>query len=70
MVLQGLDGTTESIYSQFRLEQEAIKRGMIKDLTFIKNNNASLGSKDKDNLLYNISKANDPENYYGKTEYI
>ena len=54
MVLQGLDGTTESIYSQFRLEQEAIKRGMIKDLTFIKNNNASLGSKDKDNLLYNI----------------
>ena len=54
MVLQGLDGTTESIYSQFRLEQEAIKKGMIKDLTFIKNNNASLGSKDKDNLLYNM----------------
>ena len=54
MVLQGLDGTTESIYSQFRLEQEAIKKGMIKYLTFIKNNNASLGSKDKDNLLYNM----------------
>ena len=54
MVLQGLDGTTESIYSQFRLEREAIKKGMIKDLTFIKNNNASLGSKDKDNLLYNM----------------
>ena len=54
MVLQGLDGTTESIYSQFRIEQEAIKNGMIKDLNFIKNNNIALGTKDKDNLLYNI----------------
>ena len=36
MVLQGLDGTTESIYSQFRLEQEAIKKGMIRDLSYIK----------------------------------
>ena len=35
MVLQGLDGTTESIYSQFRIEQEAIKNGMIKNLNFI-----------------------------------
>ena len=54
MVLQGLDGTTESIYSQFRLEQEAIKKGMIRDLSYIKNNNIALGTKDKDNLLYNI----------------
>ena len=54
MVLQGLDGTTESIYSQFRLEQEAIKKGMIRDLSYIKNNNIALGAKDKDNLLYNI----------------
>ena len=36
MVLQGLDGTTESIYSQFRLEQEAIKKGMIRDLSYKK----------------------------------
>ena len=54
MVLQGLDGTTESIYAQFRLEQEAIKKGMIRDLSYIKNNNIALGAKDKDNLLYNI----------------
>ena len=54
MVLQGLDGTTESIYAQFRLEQEAIKKGMIRDLSYIKNNNIALGTKDKDNLLYNI----------------
>ena len=54
MVLQGLDGTTESIYSQFRLEQEAIKKGMIRDLSYIKNNNIALGAKDKDNLLYNV----------------
>ena len=27
----GLNGTTESIYAQFRLEQEAIKKGMIRD---------------------------------------
>ena len=54
MVLQGLDGTTESIYSQFRIEQEAIKNGMLKNLNFIKNNNIALGSKDRDNLIYNM----------------
>jgi len=58
-VLQGLDGTTESIYSQFRLEQEAIKKGMIKDLNFIKENNIALSAKDKDNIKYNIKIFND-----------
>ena len=53
MVLQGLDGTTESIYSQFRLEQEAIKKGMEKNLKYILDNNVALSSKDKDNLFYN-----------------
>jgi hypothetical protein len=28
MVLSGLDGTTESLYSQLRIEQEAMKNGM------------------------------------------
>ena len=27
---------------------------MIRDLSYIKNNNIALGAKDKDNLLYNI----------------
>ena len=54
LVLRGLDGTTESVYSQFRREQEAIKEGLIKDLNFVKQNNISLGAKDKDNILYNM----------------
>jgi len=54
LVLQGIDGTTESVYSQFRREQEAIKEGLIKDLNFLKQNNISLGAKDKDNILYNM----------------
>ena len=54
LVLKGLDGTTESVYSQFRREQEAIKKGLIKDLKFVKQNNISLGAKDKDNILYNM----------------
>ena len=54
LVLKGLDGTTESVYSQFRREQEAIKKGLIKDLNFVKQNNISLGAKDKDNILYNM----------------
>ena len=53
-VLKGLDGTTENLYNKFRQEQEAIKNGMLKDLNFIKQNNISLGAKDKDNLLYNM----------------
>ena len=59
MVLQGLDGTTESIYSQFRLEQEAIKKGMEKNLKYILDNNVALSSKDKDNLFYNAKIYND-----------
>ena len=32
MVLKGLDGTTESLYSQFRIELEAYKNGLEKNL--------------------------------------
>jgi hypothetical protein len=35
MVLQGLDGTTESVYSQFRIELEAYKNGLEKNLKFL-----------------------------------
>ena len=59
MVLQGLDGTTESLYSQLRIEQEALKNGMEKNLKYILDNNVALGQKDKDNLLYNAKMYND-----------
>ena len=59
MVLQGLDGTTESIYSQFRIELEAIKNGMEKNLKYILDNNVALGKKDLDNLFYNAKIYND-----------
>ena len=39
MVLQGLDGTTESVYSQFRIELEAYKNGLEQNLKFLKANN-------------------------------
>tara|TARA_R100000700_G_scaffold37810_1_gene48359 strand:- start:391 stop:1818 length:1428 start_codon:yes stop_codon:yes gene_type:complete len=54
MVLQGLDGTTESVYSQFRIELEAYKNGLEKDLKFLKDNNKQLGQKDLDNVRYNM----------------
>ena len=59
MVLKGLDGTTESLYSQLRIEQEALKNGMEKNLKYILDNNIALGQKDKDNLLYNAKMYND-----------
>jgi len=58
MVLRGLDGTTESLYSQLRIEQEALKNGMEKNLKYILENNVALGQKDKDNLLYNAKMYN------------
>ena len=54
MVHQGLDGTTESIYSQYRIELEAYKNGLEKDLKFLKDNNKQLGQKDLDNVRYNM----------------
>ena len=54
MVLQGLDGTTENVYSQFRIELEAYKNGLEKDLKFLKDNNKQLGQKDLDNVRYNM----------------
>jgi hypothetical protein len=54
MVLQGLDGTTESAYSQFRIELEAYKNGLENNLKFLKNNNKQLGEKDLDNVRYNM----------------
>jgi len=62
MVLKGLDGTTESLYSQFRVELEAYKNGLEKNLKFIKENNIALSSKDKDNILYNIKMVNNLNN--------
>ena len=62
MVLKGLDGTTESLYSQFRVELEAYKNGLEKNLKFIKENNIALSSKDKDNILYNIKLVNNLNN--------
>ena len=62
MVLKGLDGTTESLYSQFRIELEAYKNGLEKNLKFIKENNIALSSKDKDNILYNIKLVNNLNN--------
>jgi len=62
MVLQGLDGTTESLYSQFRVELDAYKNGLEKNLKFIKENNIALSSKDKDNIMYNIKLVNNLSN--------
>ena len=62
MVLKGLDGTTESLYSQLRIELEAYKNGLTNNLKKIKENNVSLGSKDKDNITYNIKLVNDLNN--------
>jgi len=59
MVLSGLDGTTESLYSQLRIEQEAMKNGMEKNLKYILENNIALGKKDLDNLFYNAKTYND-----------
>jgi hypothetical protein len=59
MVLRGLDGTTESLYSQLRIEQEAMKNGMEKNLKYILENNVALGKKDLDNLFYNAKTYND-----------
>ena len=54
MVLQGLDGTTESVYSQFRIELEAYKNGLENNLKFLKDNNKQLSGKDLDNVRYNM----------------
>ena len=62
MVLQGLDGTTESIYSQFRIELEAYKNGLEKNLKFLEANNKGLGGKDLDNVRYNMKIIRDLEN--------
>jgi len=62
MVLKGLDGTTESLYSQFRVELDAYKNGLEKNLKTIKENNIALSSKDKDNILYNIKLVNNLSN--------
>ena len=48
MVLQGLDGTTESVYSQFRIELGLQK--WIRDLKFLEANNKGLGGKDLEML--------------------
>ena len=61
MVLQGLDGTTENVYSQFRIELEAYKNGLNRDLKFLKDNNKQLSSKDLDNVRYNMKILDDLE---------
>jgi hypothetical protein len=53
-VLQGLDGTTESLYSTFRGEKEAIKRGMVQQMNRAKENNMAISKKDLDNIIYNL----------------
>ena len=54
MVLQGLDGTTESLYNTFRREKEAIKRGMVQQMSRARENNMAIGKKDLDNIIYNL----------------
>ena len=61
MVLQGLDGTTESVYSQFRIELEAYKDGLEKNLKFLEANNKGLGGKDLENVRYNMKIIRDLE---------
>tara|TARA_R100001224_G_scaffold79640_1_gene49729 strand:- start:259 stop:1572 length:1314 start_codon:yes stop_codon:yes gene_type:complete len=53
-VLQGLDGTTDSLYSTFRREKEAIKKGMVQQMNFAKENNIAISRKDLDNIIYNL----------------
>ena len=53
-VLQGLDGTTESLYNTFRREKEAIKRGMVQQMSRARENNMAIGKKDLDNIIYNL----------------
>ncbi len=53
-VLQGLDGTTESLYSTFRREGEAIKKGMIEQMNQAQKNNLAISKKDLDNIIYNL----------------
>lgn len=62
MVLQGLDGTTESVYSQFRIELEAYKNGLEQNLKFLEANNKGLGGKDLENVRYNMKIIRDLEN--------
>ena len=62
MVLQGLDGTTESVYSQFRIELEAYKNGLENNLKFLKDNNKQLGKKDLENVRYNMKIIDSLEN--------
>ena len=62
MVLRGLDGTTENVYSQFRIELEAYKNGLERDLKFLEANNKGLGGKDLDNVRYNMKIIRDLEN--------
>ena len=62
MVLRGLDGTTESAYSQFRIELEAYQNGLERDLKFLEANNKGLGGTDLDNVRYNMKIIRDLEN--------
>ena len=54
LVLQGLDGTTESLYSTFRREKEFIKQGMIDQMNIAQKNNFAISRKDLDNIIYNL----------------
>ena len=62
MVLKGLDGTTESVYSQFRIELEAYKDGLENNLKFLEANNKGLGGKDLENVRHNMKIIRDLEN--------
>jgi len=53
-VLDGLDGTTEGMYNRFRLERDAIEQGMVKQIKEAQAKNLALGSKDMDNIIYNM----------------
>ena len=54
LVLDGLDGTTEGLYNRFRLERDAIEKGMVKQIKEAQSNNLALGRKDMDNIIYNM----------------
>ena len=58
-ILQGLDGTTESLYTVLRTERDFIKKEIARQLKFAEENNMALGEIDKDNLLYNSKIYND-----------
>jgi len=53
-VLDGLDGTTEGMYNRFRLERDAIEKGMVKQIKEAQAKNLALGGKDMDNIIYNM----------------